>query len=257
MKQMNLSNTSGLVTGGASGLGKASAIALANRGMKVVIADLPESPGGEVADSLGNKAVFVACDVTDPKQVENAVAEAEKLGTFRSLIHCAGRGGPIRVVDRDGNPGNLADFVRVINLNLVGSFSVMSISAAAMARNEPVNGERGACVLTASIAAFEGQIGQISYAAAKAGIVGMTLVGARDLSKRMIRVNTIAPGIMDTPALARLTDEVRESLAASIPHPSRLGHPEEFAQLAVHILENAMLNGETIRLDGAIRMAPR
>jgi NAD(P)-dependent dehydrogenase (short-subunit alcohol dehydrogenase family) len=166
----------------------------------------------------------------------------------------------VRLVDRDGSPGSLEVFTDVVMINLVGTFNVLRLAAARMAANEPLegdHGDRGACVLTASVAAFEGQIGQIPYSSSKAGIVGMTLVAARDLARKQIRVCTIAPGTFDTPLLARLSDDIKDSLAATVPHPSRLGHPDEFAQLAVHILENPVLNGETIRLDGAIRMAPR
>jgi NAD(P)-dependent dehydrogenase (short-subunit alcohol dehydrogenase family) len=163
----------------------------------------------------------------------------------------------VRLVEKDGSPGSLEKFVSVINLNLVGSFNVLRLAAARMAKNETVDGDRGVCVLTASVAAYEGQIGQIPYASSKAGIVGMTLVAARDLAGKQIRVCTIAPGTFDTPLLARLSDEIRASLAKTVPHPSRLGNPDEFGALAVHIIENPMLNGETIRLDGAIRMAPR
>jgi NAD(P)-dependent dehydrogenase (short-subunit alcohol dehydrogenase family) len=173
------------------------------------------------------------------------------------VLHCAGRGGALRVVDRDGNPGSLERYREVIEVNLIGSFNVLRLSAARMAASQPVDGERGVCVMTASVAAFEGQIGQIPYSASKAGIVGMTIVAARDLASKLIRVCTIAPGTFDTPLLARLSDEVKASLASTVPHPSRLGAPDEFGALAVHIVENAMLNGETIRLDGAIRMAPR
>jgi NAD(P)-dependent dehydrogenase (short-subunit alcohol dehydrogenase family) len=186
--------------------------------------------------------------------MENVFNEA---GELRALVHCAGAGGAVRLVERDGSPGSLETFQRVINLNLVGTFNVLRLAAVKMVANEPIDGERGCCVLTASVAAFEGQIGQIPYASSKAGIVGMTLVAARDLARKYVRVNTIAPGTFDTPLLARLSQEVRDSLAATVPHPSRLGDPDEFGQLAVHIIENAMLNGETIRLDGAIRMAPR
>ena len=182
---------------------------------------------------------------------------AQKLGTLRALIHCAGRGGAVRLIDRDGNPGSLEAFEAVIRTNLIGTFNTLRLAAARMARNEPEGGDRGVCVLTASIAAYEGQIGQVPYASSKAGIVGMTLVAARDLAAKAIRVCTIAPGIFDTPLLARLPEDVRASLGKSVPHPARLGTPDEFAALAVHILENTMLNGETIRLDGALRMQPR
>jgi NAD(P)-dependent dehydrogenase (short-subunit alcohol dehydrogenase family) len=173
------------------------------------------------------------------------------------VIHCAGRGGAVRLVDKDGNPGSLERYADVINVNLIGTFNVLRLAAARIPRNEPLDGDRGVCVLTASVAAFEGQIGQIPYASSKAGIVGMTIVAARDLAGKQIRVCTIAPGTFDTPLLAQLPDEVKSSLAKTVPHPSRLGAPDEYARLALHIVENPMLNGETIRLDGAIRMAPR
>jgi NAD(P)-dependent dehydrogenase (short-subunit alcohol dehydrogenase family) len=206
----------------------------------VVIVDLPSSPGERVAAELGDAVRFVAADVTDETQIGAALDAAEQGGPLGALVHCAGGGGAVRLVEKDGSPGSLERFVSVITLNLVGTFNVLRLAAARMARNEPLDGDRGVCVLTASVAAFEGQIGQIPYASSKAGIVC-----------------TIAPGTFDTPLLARLPDEVKDSLAGSVPHPSRLGSPDEFGQLALHIIENPMLNGETIRLDGAIRMAPR
>lgn len=252
---MNIHGASVVVTGGASGLGRATAETLAAAGAHVVILDLPQSPGEEVAEAIGGR--FVAADVTETEQVEAALHVAEELGTLRAVVHCAGRGGPIRVVDRDGNPGSLEVYETIVRINLIGSFNVLRLAAARMARNEPLDGERGVVVLTASVAAWEGQIGQIPYASAKAGIVGMTLVAARDLASKLIRVTTIAPGVFDTPILSRVSPEVRASLAASVPHPARLGDPKEYARLAEHIIANPMLNGETIRLDGAIRMAPR
>lgn len=254
---MNLENTSALVTGGASGLGLACAKLLLERGASVVIADLPSSAGADVAGELGPKASFAAADVTSESDMEAAVAAAEANGPLRSVIHCAGHGGAVRLVNRDGTPGSLEAYSKVINTNLIGSFNVLRLAAASMAKNEPLDGDRGACVMTASVAAYEGQIGQIPYAASKAGVVGMTIVAARDLASKLIRVNTIAPGIFDTPLLGRLPDEIRQALGASVPHPARLGRPDEFAAMAVHILENQMLNGETIRLDGGIRMTPR
>lgn len=254
---MNYSNSIGLVTGGASGLGLACAKRLLAKGMQVVIVDLPSSKGAELATELGPLAHFAAADVADGPQMTAAVELAASLGPLRALVHCAGRGGALRLVDRDGKPGSLADYEQIIRVNLVGSFNTLRLVAACMARNEPENGDRGACVLTASIAGYEGQIGQIPYASAKAGIIGMTLVAARDLAQRGIRVCTIAPGIFDTPILARLPENVKASLGAAVPHPPRLGEADEFAALALHILENSMLNGETIRLDGALRMSPR
>ncbi|MFC4001242.1 SDR family NAD(P)-dependent oxidoreductase [Prauserella oleivorans] len=252
---MDLTNASVIVTGGASGLGAATAARLADRGAHVVIVDLPTSQGDAVAEKIGGS--FAAADVTDTDAVQAALDTAESAGPLRAVVHCAGRGGAVRLVDRDGNPGSMEMYETVVRVNLFGTFNVLRLAAARMARNEPVDGERGVCVLTASVAAYEGQIGQIPYASAKAGIVGMTLVAARDLASKLIRVTTIAPGLFDTPILARLPEEVRESLGKSIPHPSRLGIPDEYASLALQIIDNPMLNGETIRLDGAIRMAPR
>jgi len=255
---MELKNVSAVVTGGASGLGLASAKRLLAAGAHVVIADLPSSSGAEIATTLGSTAHFVAADVTDPGAMHAVYDEAEKHGPLRALVHCAGRGGAVRLVEKNGEPGSLDTYMAVIQTNLVGTFNALRLAAARMARNDPMpSGDRGACVLTASVAAYEGQIGQIPYASAKAGIVGMTIVAARDLAGKAIRVCTIAPGLFDTPLLARLPQPVRDALGQSVPHPARLGVPDEFAQLAQHILENSMLNGETIRLDGAIRMTPR
>lgn len=252
---MIINGASVVVTGGASGLGAATARRLTDDGAKVVILDLSTSAGAEVAAELG--ATFVPADVTDPDSVNAALDAAEGIAPLRALVHCAGRGGALRLVDRDGNPGSLEIFEGVVRTNLIGTFNVLSLAAARMAKNEELDGERGVCILTASVAAYEGQIGQIPYASAKAGIVGMTLVAARDLASKRIRVMTIAPGLFDTPILARLPEKVRDSLAQSVPNPSRLGEPDEYASLAQHIIANPMLNGETIRLDGAIRMAPR
>jgi NAD(P)-dependent dehydrogenase (short-subunit alcohol dehydrogenase family) len=252
---MDVTGTSVVVTGGASGLGLATARTLAEKGAHVVLLDLPSSAGEERAAELGG--TFAPGDVTSPEDVEAALDAAEAAAPLRALVHCAGRGGALRLVDRDGNPGDLELYETVVRVNLIGTFNVLRLTAARMARNEPVDGERGVCILTASVAAWEGQIGQIPYASAKAGIVGMTLVAARDLASKLIRVATIAPGTFDTPILARLSQEVRDSLAKTVPHPARLGRPEEFASLAALMIENQMINGETIRLDGAIRMAPR
>ncbi|MGM7666553.1 SDR family NAD(P)-dependent oxidoreductase [Microbacterium sp. A93] len=252
---MNIKGASVLVTGGASGLGAATARRLKEEGAQVVILDLPSSDGEAVAAEMGT--TFAPADVTDPDSVNAALDAAEAIAPLRALVHCAGRGGAVRLVDRDGNPGSLEDYEGVVRTNLIGTFNVLRLAAARMAKNEDLDGERGVCVLTASVAAWEGQIGQIPYASAKAGIVGMTLVAARDLASKHIRVTTIAPGLFDTPILARLPEKVRDSLSASVPHPSRLGQAGEYASLAHHIIENQMLNGETIRLDGAIRMAPR
>lgn len=254
---MNIDGTSAVVTGGASGLGLATVRRLLDQGSQVVIADLQSSAGASVAADLGPRVEFVPADVRSATDVSAALDRAAEVGSLRVVVHCAGRGGPVRVVDKRGNPGSLELYTEIVTTNLIGSFNVLRLAAAQMANNETIDGDRGVIVLTASVAAFEGQIGQIPYASSKAGIVGMTIVAARDLASRKIRVNTIAPGTFDTPLLARLSEPVRQSLAASVPHPSRLGDPDEFAHLAVAIIENGMLNGETIRLDGAIRMAPR
>jgi NAD(P)-dependent dehydrogenase (short-subunit alcohol dehydrogenase family) len=254
---MDMTGSSAIVTGGASGLGLATAIALVERGVAVTIVDLPTSAGADVASGLGDLATFSPADVREVDAVQAALDVAESRGPLRSLVHCAGRGGNVRLVSRDGTPGDLGLFKEIVDINLVGTFTVLSLAATRMAANEPIEGERGACVLTASIAAWEGQVGQIPYASAKAGVVGMTLVAARDLASKLIRVCTIAPGVFDTPILSRFSDAVREGLARQVPHPSRLGRPDEFALTALHVLDNAMLNGETIRLDGAIRMPPR
>ena len=253
---MDVRNAVAIVTGGASGLGLASARKLAAAGARVVIVDLASSPGAEMAAELGG--AFAVADVTDEVSMKAAVDLAESMGPVRVLVHCAGRGGALRILEKDGSPGSLAHYEAIIKVNLTGSFNALRLAAAAMARTEPLeSGERGVVVLTASIAGYEGQIGQIPYASSKAGVIGMALVAARDLASRLIRVCTIAPGIMDTPMLARLPDNVKQSLGASVPNPARLGRPEEYAALAMHIVENSYLNGETIRIDGALRMAPR
>ena len=252
---MKLENMSALVTGGASGLGLACARRLVAKGVKVVIVDLNREAGAAVEKELG--VTYAHGDVTNTDQINAALDAAEKLGTVRALVHCAGIGGAVRLVEKDGQPGSLEKYEQVVRVNLVGSFNMLRLSAARMAKNEVVDGERGAMVMTASVAAFEGQIGQIPYSASKAGVVGMTVVAARDLATKFIRVCTIAPGLFDTPLLARLPDNIKASLGATVPHPARLGQPDEFAMMAMQILENPMLNGETIRLDGAIRMTPR
>lgn len=254
---MNVSGNAAVVTGGASGLGLATGRRLAEAGASVVIVDLPSSDGERVAAELGDQVRFAPADVTSEVEVGEALDAAETFGPLRMLVHCAGRGGAVRLVEKDGSPGSLETYRDVINVNLIGTFNVLRLAAARMAGNEPLDGDRGVCVLTASVAAFEGQIGQIPYASSKSGIVGMTIVAARDLASKQIRVLTIAPGTFDTPLLARLPDEVKASLAKTVPHPSRLGAPDEYAKLALHMIENPMLNGETIRIDGAIRMAPR
>jgi len=254
---VNIDGISALVTGAASGLGRACAERLIDLGARVVLLDLPASDGDAVARALGANARFAATDVTDSEAVAAAIRAAEDFGPLRAVVHCAGRGGPLRIVDKEGQPGSIETFETVIRTNLVGTFNVLRFAAASMAHNEPIDGERGVAVMTSSIAAYEGQAGQIHYAASKAGIVGMTLVAARDLAARQVRVCTIAPGTFDTPLLARVSPEVRGQLADAIPHPRRLGQPDEFALTATQIIENPYLNGETIRLDGALRMGPR
>ena len=255
---MRLGEASTLVTGGASGLGRATARRLASLGSRVVLVDLPSSDGAAAAAELGGWATFVATDVLDDEGFGKALDAAERNGPLRGVVHCAGRGGDrLRILDKERQPGDRESFAEVVRVNLLGSYNVLRLSAARMAANEPLDGDRGAIVMTASVAAFEGQIGQTSYAASKAGVHGITLVAARDLASHQIRVNTIAPGTFDTPMLARLRSDVREALAASIPHPKRLGDPDDYAHLAVTLLENGYVNGETIRLDGALRVAPR
>lgn len=256
---MNVAGTTAVVTGGASGLGRASAEKLVSLGVSVVIADLQTSDGEAVARAMGPRVRFVPADVRSEAEMITVFEVAAATGNpVRAVVHCAGRGGPLRILDKNGDPGSYEHYKMIVEINLVGTFNVLRLAAATIAR-QPLTecGERGAIVLTASVAAYEGQIGQIPYASSKAGVVGMTIVAARDLAGRAIRVCTIAPGQFDTPILARLSPEVRASLAAASPHPKRLGEPREFADLAAHILENSMLNGETIRLDAALRMPPR
>ena len=254
---MDIPGVTAVVTGAASGLGWATAEGLHAAGAKVLLLDLPQSEGAAKAARLGDNAAFAPADVTEESQVEQALDAAERLGPIRALVHCAGRGGPLRILDKEGRPGDQAHYEAIVRVNLFGTFNVLRLTAARMAALPPQDGDRGVCVLTASIAAFEGQVGQIPYASSKAGIVGMTLVAARDLAQRQIRVCSVAPGVFDTPMLARVPAAAREALAATVPHPARLGSGEDFARLAVHIIENPMLNGETIRLDGALRMPPR
>jgi NAD(P)-dependent dehydrogenase (short-subunit alcohol dehydrogenase family) len=255
---MQVDGISAVVTGGASGLGYATVRRLLDGGASsVVVADLPSSDGAAVAKEFGQRVTFVAADVRDTAGMNAVLDAAEARGPVRALVHCAGRGGAVRLVNKDGTPGSLELYSEVVSINLIGTFNVLRLTATRMARNDELDGDRGVCVLTASVAAFEGQIGQLPYASAKAGIAGMTIVAARDLASKHIRVCTIAPGTFDTPLLGRLSEEVRSSLAKTVPHPARLGRPDEYAQLALAIIGNSMLNGETIRLDGAIRMAPR
>jgi NAD(P)-dependent dehydrogenase (short-subunit alcohol dehydrogenase family) len=249
-------NTVALVTGGASGLGGATARRLHDEGASVVVVDLPSSAGAELAAELGDHVRFVAADVRDPEQVQAAVDAARELGTLRVVVTCAGVATPGRVVGKRG-PLPLEDFARVVDINLVGTFNVLRLAAAAMLENEPVDGDRGVVVMTASIAAYDGQVGQAAYAASKSGVVGLTLSAARDLADKAIRVVTIAPGTFETPMLAGLPGDVKAVLEAQVPHPSRLGNPAEYASLVAHVVDNPMLNGEVIRLDGALRMPPR
>jgi NAD(P)-dependent dehydrogenase (short-subunit alcohol dehydrogenase family) len=255
---MKINGKVALVTGGASGLGLATVKKLHAGGATVVIVDLASSGGEKVVADLGERAVFAAADVTDEAQVQAAVDTATGLGQLAAVVNCAGIGNAIRVVGKDGSPFPLADFTKVVTVNLIGTFNVIRLAAAAMVEaTESVEGERGVIVNTASVAAYEGQIGQAAYSASKGGVVGMTLPIARDLAQHQIRVCTIAPGLFLTPLLQALPQEALDSLGAQVPHPSRLGDPDEYAALAGHIVENQMLNGEVIRLDGAIRMAPR
>jgi len=255
---MEISESVAIVTGGASGLGAATATKLAKEGASVVLLDLNDEKGNALAAELGEKVVFCKTDVTNPSDVEAAIARAKDFGTLRIAVSCAGVGWAARTLNRDGQAHSLDLFQKVININLIGTFNILRLSAEAMAKNEKSEcGERGVIINTASVAAYEGQIGQIAYAASKAGVVGMTVPAARDLSRAGIRVNTIAPGIFDTPMLAALPDEARAALGQSVVFPKRLGQTAEYAALAAHIVQNCYLNGETIRLDGAIRMAPK
>jgi NAD(P)-dependent dehydrogenase (short-subunit alcohol dehydrogenase family) len=256
---MEIRGSTALVTGGGSGLGEATARALAARGARVGILDLERSNGAAIAGELGSEALFLPADVTEEAGVAAAVERVTaEFGPLRIVVSCAGIGTPGRVVDKKGEPLDLGSFRRVIEVNLIGTFNVLRLAAARMQGNEPnAAGERGVVVNTASIAAYEGQIGQAAYAASKGGVVGLTLPVARDLAASGIRVCTIAPGLFATPMLMGLPEPAREALAASIPFPPRLGDPSEYAALACHIAENPMLNGEVIRLDGALRMQPR
>ena len=253
---MDISNHVALITGGASGLGRATVDSFVGAGAKVVIVDLPGSPGEEVAKELGDAVRFAPGDVRDPEAVAAALDVAAELGELRVVVNCAGTGNAIKTVGKQG-AFPLEDFQRIIEVNLIGTFNVIRLAAEHMSRLDLVGEERGVIVNTASIAAFDGQIGQAAYSASKGGIVGMTLPIARDLASLAIRVVTIAPGLFHTPLLGALPEAARESLGSQVPHPSRLGDPTEFAKLAAHVVDNPMLNGETIRLDGAIRMAPR
>ncbi|MBW3619002.1 MAG: 3-hydroxyacyl-CoA dehydrogenase [Actinobacteria bacterium] len=254
---MQIQGRTALITGGASGLGNATARALHDAGANVVLVDLPSSAGEDRAAELGDGAAFAPADVTDTPRVEDAIALAtERFGSLDIAVNCAGVVPAEKTVGRSG-PHDLDVFTRAVQVNLVGTFNVIRLAAAAMAAQEPRDDERGVIVNTASIAAFEGQVGQAAYAASKAGIVGLTLPVARDLARELIRVVTIAPGTFDTPMLAGLPQEARDALAADIPHPHRLGQPQEFGLLVRQIVENPYLNGEVIRLDGALRMKAR
>ena len=254
---MRIEGQAALVTGGGSGLGEATARELARLGARVAVLDLNSDNARRVAQDIGG--VAVPCDVSDPDSMQAAVdAAAAVHGPARVLMQIAGMGSAKRIVGKDGSPAPLEDFARVVRVNLLGTYNAARLFAAACAKLEPLqDGERGVMVFTASVAAFDGQVGQQAYSASKAGVVGMTLPMARDLAQHGIRVCTIAPGLFATPLLKELPEAVQESLAQSIPFPQRLGQPEEFAQLAAHIVSNGHLNGEVIRLDGALRMAPR
>jgi 3-hydroxyacyl-CoA dehydrogenase / 3-hydroxy-2-methylbutyryl-CoA dehydrogenase len=255
---VNLDGAGAIVAGGASGLGAATARLLAQSGARVAIADLNEENAQALAEEIGGPACAFKADVTDESEVQAAVAGAvDAFGELRVAVSCAGIGWAERTVSKRG-PAQLQPFETVVRVNLIGTFNVLRLAAAAMAGNEPdAGGERGVVVMTASIAAYDGQVGQTAYAASKGGIVGLTLPAARDLARQGIRVNTIAPGTFDTPLLAALPEPARQALGEQIPFPSRLGHPDEFAALACHIAQNPMLNGEVIRLDGALRMPPK
>ena len=255
---MKIEGTVALITGGASGLGAATARELLGAGGKVMILDRPQSDGAALAKELGRDAAFAAADVTSDAEVAGAVEQTiERFGALHINVNCAGTGAAMKTTSK-GGPMPLEIFAKVIEINLIGTFNVLRLCATLMAKNAPnADGERGVIVNTASVAAFDGQIGQAAYSASKGGVVAMTLPIARDLASLGIRVCTIAPGTFDTPMLALMPDNQRQALAAQIPFPSRLGQPREFAALTRHIVENAMLNGETIRLDGALRMPPR
>ena len=253
---MRISGTAAIVTGGGSGLGRATAEALAAKGARVAVVDVNRAAAEEVAKAIGG--IALVCDVADGESAAAALAQAEAAhGVARLLVNCAGIGTAIRIVGREGEPAPLADFERTIRVNLVGTFNMIRLMAAAAAKLDPIDGERGVIVSTASVAAYEGQIGQAAYSASKGGVVAMTLPIARELARIGIRVNAIAPGIFMTPMLAGLREDFQQSLAASVPFPARLGQPAEYAALAVHIIENGYINGETIRIDGSLRMASR
>jgi NAD(P)-dependent dehydrogenase (short-subunit alcohol dehydrogenase family) len=253
---VELQGIAAMIAGGSGGLGFATASEFVRAGARVVVLDLPSGAGEPAVAALGQSAAFVGGDVTSPEDVGSALDVAEGLGTLRVVVNCAGVATPGRVVGRNG-PLPLEDFERVVRINLVGTFNVLRLAAACISQTVPVSGERGVIINTASAAAFEGQVGQAAYASSKGGVASLTLPAARELAAAQIRVMAVAPGLFRTPMLAGLPQEAQDSLARQVPHPSRLGAPAEYAALVRHIVENPMLNGEVIRLDGAIRMAPR
>lgn len=253
---MDIAGASAVVTGGASGLGAATARELAASGMNVVVVDINDQLGEDTASVIGG--AYVRADVTAEDELQAAIDAATEMAPLRVLVNCAGIGPPQRTVNRDGSPHDLGHFKRIIDINLIGTFNAIRLAAAAMVANEPLDdNERGAIVNTASVAAYDGQIGQAAYSASKGGIVGMTLPIARDLSSAGIRVNTIAPGIIDTPLLATLPEAAKASLGQQVLHPKRLGRPEEYARLAYLLITHSYMNGESIRMDGGIRMGPK
>ena len=255
---MEIAGNVALVTGGASGLGEATARRLHDAGAQVVLADVNKEGVRAVAADIGGTAQAVYCDITSEEDVAAAVETATSLGRFSMLVHCGGGGIAARTLARDGTPHDLDAFRKVVELNLVGSFNMLRLSAAGMSKNDPgPDGERGAIVLTASIAGYEGQIGQVAYGSAKAGVIGMTIIAARDLASVGVRVNTIAPGTIATPPMMMVPESFREVFANNVPFPKRLGQPDEYAALAQHMIENDYLNGQVIRLDGAVRFQPK
>ena len=254
---MNLNDTVALVTGGASGLGEATARRFVAAGAKVVVVDLNDERGNALQRELDGSITYVKGNVADPEDIGRAVAAAEAMGPLRVAVSCAGVGVAMKVVGRENQPHDLATFQKIMTVNLVGTFNVLRLAAASMCKNELIGEERGVVINTASIAAYDGQIGQIAYAASKGGVVGLTLPAARDLSKNNVRVMTIAPGLFKTPLLLALPEPALVSLGQSVPNPSRLGDPSAYGQLAQQLVENPYLNGEVIRIDAALRMPPR
>jgi len=255
---MDIDGSAAIITGGASGLGEATARRLAAGGSRVTLFDKNEERGKQVASEIGGAATFVAGDVTDPEDCQRAVDQAADSGPLRIAVNCAGTGWVGRVINRDGSPHDLGPFQFIQNLNVIGTFNVMTKAASVISKTEPLaDGERGLIVNTASVAAFDGQIGQLAYSASKGAIVGMTLPAARDLAVVGIRVVSIAPGLFDTPLLAMLPEEARAALAESVNFPKRLGNPAEYGELVAHLAANSYMNGEVIRLDGGIRMPPK